>query len=44
MIRASIYDQEGNLLPFVMSDSKDNEMFREWLARHDRYTQHERID
>lgn len=35
---AKLYDQEGNLVPFVMKPGKLQEQFREWLARHDRYT------
>jgi len=38
MIMAVIYDQEGNLMPFKMSDTPENRLFATWLKLHDRYT------
>lgn len=40
MIEARIYDQEGNLQPFNMSESRSNALFAEFLRVHDRYTVH----
>lgn len=35
--KAMIRDQEGNLLPFPMTDTIDNRLFAEFLAVHDGY-------
>lgn len=39
-IHFRIYDQEGNLQPFVLKDSTDNRHFVDWVKHHDRYTIH----
>lgn len=38
IIHANIYDQEGNLIPFMVKDTAMNRFFVQWLQRHDRYT------
>lgn len=37
VIKAKIYDQDGNLRAFNMKDTQFNRQFKEWLAVHDRY-------
>ena len=43
VIEIQLYGQDGVLRPLRIQDTPDLRRFAEWVKRHDRYTEHDRI-
>jgi hypothetical protein len=39
-IHAFIYMQDGTMSPLTLPNTMQNQLFVQWLQRHDRYTSH----